>query len=285
MALPCCSLQRPSLLLCFAPSSASSAMALRRPSPGPVKPHHRLVALLDPDLAGFAHLLASSPVARELAVAPFPDLHHPASSSAITASSLCLLASFLPRRHWRPTPAPLPRELPHRRRHASPPPRRLEPPLPPRQPTPLLPRPPSASTEQAPAPPRLRLRRLLLLALSPTSSTPSPAACCCRSSPPPPPCVARQLPLADATLGPHRASSRRCRGLLHPPPAALPATSSSSPSRARALPPHGHVVRLPARCCCFVARLPSLATKTGGPFVLLRFGCAKILPNMYDYTC
>nr|XP_020179361.1 uncharacterized protein LOC109764976 [Aegilops tauschii subsp. strangulata] len=92
MELPCCSLQRPSLLLCFAPSSAPSAMALRRPSPGPVKPRHRLVALLDPDLAGFARLLASSPVARELAVAPFPDLHHPASSSALTASSLCLLA-------------------------------------------------------------------------------------------------------------------------------------------------------------------------------------------------
>nr|XP_020179362.1 neural Wiskott-Aldrich syndrome protein-like [Aegilops tauschii subsp. strangulata] len=81
MALPCCSLQRPSLLLCFAPSSAPSAMALRRPSPGPVKPRHRLVALLDPDLAGFGRLLASSLVARELAVAPFPDVHHPASSS------------------------------------------------------------------------------------------------------------------------------------------------------------------------------------------------------------
>nr|XP_020197080.1 classical arabinogalactan protein 9-like [Aegilops tauschii subsp. strangulata] len=82
MALPCCSLQRPSLLLCFAPSSAPSALALRRPSPGPVKPRHRLVALLDPDLAGFTRLLASSPMARELAVAPFPDLHHPASSAS-----------------------------------------------------------------------------------------------------------------------------------------------------------------------------------------------------------
>nr|XP_020152669.1 proline-rich receptor-like protein kinase PERK10 [Aegilops tauschii subsp. strangulata] len=65
------------------------------PEPGLVKPRRRLTALLDPDLAGFTRLLTSSPVARELAVAPFPDLHHPASSSAITASSLCLLASFL----------------------------------------------------------------------------------------------------------------------------------------------------------------------------------------------
>nr|XP_020151412.2 WAS/WASL-interacting protein family member 2-like [Aegilops tauschii subsp. strangulata] len=139
--------RRPSSSTAGAPSPP-----LRRPEPGLVKPHRRLAALLGPDLAGFARLLASSPVARELAVAPFPDLHHPASRSAITASSLCLLASFLPRPHWRPTPAPLPRELPHRRHHASPPPRRLEPPLPPRQPAPLLPRPPSASTEQAPAP-------------------------------------------------------------------------------------------------------------------------------------
>nr|XP_045087348.1 protein transport protein sec31-like [Aegilops tauschii subsp. strangulata] len=40
---------------------------------------------------------------------------------------------------------------------------------------------------------------------APTLQGRPPAAHCCRSSPPPPPCVARQLPLADAALGPHRA--------------------------------------------------------------------------------
>nr|XP_020188289.2 proline-rich receptor-like protein kinase PERK14 [Aegilops tauschii subsp. strangulata] len=192
MALPCCSLQRPSLLLCFAPSSSPSAMALRRPSPGPVKPRHRLVALLDPDLAGFARLLASSPVARELAVAPFPDLHHPASSAS--PAVLCLAP--------RPPSAssPWPPRLPLQDQAAS-------------HVLLVKPRSPSARGEE------------LLEHLRPHPLVPS-ILVGVRRSPSTSRLTREHHHLQRAAVPPPPGD------LLHPPTAALPATSSSSPPRA-----------------------------------------------------